>query len=231
MSKYMITSIVISNPKDWADESILLPHELIRNAILKMETTLLSDNIDNTDWKLDYFHKWYNDYFYNFVKHHHNIEEEIYFPFLKTKADIPEKVVADHTELINQLDEIKDIYDFDILKEKINKLKTSMFEHLAEEEQFIPEILRNNFTEDEEKEIVNKIIQSLGLKGNKMALPWIIDVMKLWSSKKKIKDLYNNLPCCIKIMYNCDWIYDYKKYNIGLLEAIKKNKPIKKCIC
>ena len=33
----MTTSIIITNPQDWADESILLPHELIRNAILKME--------------------------------------------------------------------------------------------------------------------------------------------------------------------------------------------------
>ena len=37
---YMITSIVISNPKDWADENILLPNELIHNAILRIETVL-----------------------------------------------------------------------------------------------------------------------------------------------------------------------------------------------
>ena len=50
-----------------------------------------------------------------------------------------------------------------------------MFEHLAEEEQIVPTILRENFTQNEEKKIVEKIIQSLGLSGNKMALPWIID--------------------------------------------------------
>lgn len=43
---------------------------------------------------MEYFHKWYDNYFYNFV--HHQIEEEIYFPFLKTKAIMPDKVVNDH---------------------------------------------------------------------------------------------------------------------------------------
>ena len=46
-----------------------------------------------------------------------------------------------------------------------------MFEHLAEEEQFVPSLLRENFTQSEEKEMTNQIIQSLGLSGNKMALP------------------------------------------------------------
>ena len=74
-----------------------------------------------------------------------------------------------------------------------------MFEHLAEEEQFVPTILRENFTQSEEKEMIDQIIQSLGLNGNKMALPWIIDSMKLWSNKKKVDDLYNSLPIFIKI--------------------------------
>jgi hypothetical protein len=228
----MITSIIITNPKDWADESILLPHELIRNAILKMESVLSTENFgENLNWKIEYFHKWYDNYFYNFVHHHHQIEEEIYFPFLKTKAIIPDKVVNDHTSLIKQLDEIKEIYDINILREKVQELKNNMFEHLAEEEQIVPTILRENFTQNEEKEIVGKIIQSLGLSGNKMALPWIIDSMKLWCSKDKIDDLYNSLPLFIKLFYNCNWIYDYKRNNKGLLQAILNNKPIKKCIC
>ena len=228
----MITSIVISNPQDWADESILLPHELIRNAIIRMETVLYTENFgDYSDWKMQYFHKWYKNYFYNFVHHHHKIEEDIYFPFLKTKANIPEKVVTDHTELLKLLDEIKETQNLGILRDKIQNLKNKMFEHLAEEEQFVPTILRENFTQSEEKEMIDQIIQSLGLSGNKMALPWIIDSMKLWSNKKKVDDLYNSLPIFIKILYNCNWLSDYKKNNIGLLQAILDNKPIKKCIC
>ncbi len=228
----MITSIVISNPQDWADESILLPHELIRNAIIRMETVLSIEKFgEYSDWKMEYFHKWYENYFYNFVHHHHQIEEQIYFPFLKTKANVPEKVVNDHTALIKQLDEIKEIENIGILRDKVKDLKINMFEHLAEEEQFVPTILRENFTQNEEKEMIDQIIQSLGLNGNKMALPWIIDSMKLWSNKKKIDDLYNSLPIFIKILYNCNWLSDYKKNNIGLLQAILDNKPIKKCIC
>ena len=51
-----------------------------------------------------------------------------------------------------------------------------MCDHLAEEEKFIPGALREHFTEEEEGEIVQKIIQSLGLSGNKLALPWILEV-------------------------------------------------------
>ena len=228
----MTTSIIITNPQDWADESILLPHELIRNALLKMEKVLSHENfIEGEDWKMRNFHEWYNKYFYYFVYHHHKIEEDIYFPFLKTKVNIPDKVENDHIDLMKRLDEIKEIENVGILRDKVGELKNCMFSHLAEEEEIVPSILRDNFTEDQEKEIVDKIIQSFGLEGNKITLPWVIETMKLWCNKEKIDKLYNGLPIPIKILYNCSWISDYRKYNLGLLDSINENKPIKKCLC
>jgi hypothetical protein len=39
----MVTSTTIPHPVDWTDESILLPHELIRLSILRMEEVLSSE--------------------------------------------------------------------------------------------------------------------------------------------------------------------------------------------
>lgn len=227
----MVTSTVITDPQDWADESILLPHELIRSALNRMEHVLKEDNFgEYAIWKITYFQRWYKKYFCTFVEHHHTAEENIYFPFIKTKVEIPEKVETDHSELMNLMDDIKGIYDIDLLRNKVSILKEKMFEHLAEEEQIIPSALRDNFTKLQEKIIVNMIIQSLGLSGNKVALPWVLDNMSTWTTQSNIDEIYNGLPRFIKFMYNNFWLKDYKKNNIGLLDAILSNKQ-KKCFC
>ena len=227
----MVTSTTIPNPVDWADESILLPHELIRLAILRMETVLSPQKFgDYQDWKLNNFHQWYDNYFYKFVHHHHQIEEQLYFPFLAKKASIPEKMVADHQDLMTLLDDIKSTYELNSLRRKIQELKETMFEHLAEEESFVPSILREHFTPDEEKQIVDQIIQSLGLSGNKMALPWIIDSLKTWKKPEDVASFYNSLPCFIRLLYNCNWKRDYLRNNLGLLESIENNRPSKRCL-
>ena len=227
----MVTSTTIPNPVDWADESILLPHELIRLAILRMER-VLSPQIfgDYQDWKLDNFHQWYDHYFYKFVHHHHQIEEQLYFPFLAKKASIPEKMVADHQDLMILLDDIKSTYELNSLRRKIQQLKETMFEHLAEEESFVPSILREYFTPEEEKQIVDQIIQSLGLSGNKMALPWIIDSLKTWKKPEDVASFYYSLPCFIRLLYNCNWKRDYLRNNLGLLESIENNRPLRRCL-
>ena len=227
----MVTSITIPNPIDWADESILLPHELIRLSILRMESVLSPEIFgEYQDWKLENFHQWYKSYFYKFVHHHHKIEEELYFPFLAKKAPIPEKMVADHSQLMTLLDEIKSIYELNLLRRKIQELKETMFAHLAEEESFVPSILREHFTPKEEKQIVDQIIQSLGLSGNKMALPWIIDSLKTWKKPEDVASFYYSLPSFIRLLYHCSWKRDYLRNNLGLLESIKCNRPPKKCL-
>merc|ERR1711998_120959 len=72
-----ITSTVIREPKDWQDESLLIPHEPIRR--MMKEADALIPLIDQV-WKVQRFFCWYNDVFHFYVHHHHDAEEEIFFP-------------------------------------------------------------------------------------------------------------------------------------------------------
>ena len=139
-------------------------------------------------------------------------------------------MVADHSQLMTLLDEIKSIYELNLLRRKIQELKETMFAHLAEEESFVPSILREHFTPEEEKQIVDQIIQSLGLSGNKMALPWIIDSLKTWKKPEDVASFYYSLPSFIRLLYHCSWKRDYLRNNLGLLESIECNRPPKKCL-
>jgi len=55
------------------------------------------------------FYAWYNEFFAPSVHHHHDVEERIFIPWMKTKAEIPDKVTADHKELLVALDGIQNL--------------------------------------------------------------------------------------------------------------------------
>ena len=75
------------------------------------------------------------------------------------------------------------------LHESCIELRTEMFEHLNEEEQVVPGLLRKHkVTQQEEGEVVNRILEGLGLDGNKVMLPWIVDAMGRWGGKEMVND-------------------------------------------
>lgn len=139
------TSEIISTPKDWADRSILIPHEVIRHAtktLLKFfdadadenphEIKIESNETENINTqKFKKIKEWYEKNFYPFISHHHKIEEEIYFPFLATKCEIPKKLQNDHDHLMKQLDKIKNSTDFAEMKKHSHQLSEDMLRHLA----------------------------------------------------------------------------------------------------
>lgn len=92
----MVTSEVYSEddpPRDWADIGLLVPHEAIRREMAAMENSVASlpaELSKASSWKGLYFSQWYVDYFYQSVHNHHDNEEEIYFPWIATKAELPE---------------------------------------------------------------------------------------------------------------------------------------------
>uniref|UniRef100_A0A0G4GXD0 Hemerythrin-like domain-containing protein n=2 Tax=Chromera velia CCMP2878 TaxID=1169474 RepID=A0A0G4GXD0_9ALVE len=100
-----LTSLVISDVQDWADASLLVPHEGIR-----VEMEALSETLpyleDGEPWKLDLFLHWYKTYFYPLVKGHHDHEDRIFFPWLKERAHLPMTVERDHEELLELMDRI-----------------------------------------------------------------------------------------------------------------------------
>ena len=145
-------------------------------------------------WKITLFSQWFVDYFYESVHEHHDAEEKIYFPWMKTKTAIPEKEFSgSHAELMSAMDGIKKVCTQIIdkqgedcsaqvatLKKDIPKFDADMRAHLKEEEETVPELLRNNFTHEEEGKIVEAILQAGGLALAKKFLPAVLLAAQEW---------------------------------------------------
>ena len=148
---------------------------------------------------------WFSTYI--ICRSHHENEEEIYFPWISTKATIPEKKMAkDHEGLIRLLDEIELVCANVIkkqgidCKDEIGKLKTNipvlekeMRAHLKEEEEVIPQLLRDNFTQAEEQECIEKILKNEGLYGARIFVPAIINAMEHWATPEFNKEFTQNI--------------------------------------
>ena len=97
---------------DWADAGLLIPHEAIRRQMKMMVQSVnaMPDDSPPEAWKITLFSQWFIDYFYESVHEHHDAEEKIYFPWMKTKTTIPEKEFSgSHVELMSAMDGIKKV--------------------------------------------------------------------------------------------------------------------------
>jgi hemerythrin superfamily protein len=223
-------------PKDWADTVLLYPHEAIRHqmmALVKNVAALKADEESNNSWKTVYFCKWLVQYFYVMVHEHHLSEEEIYFPFLQTRSEIPEKEYgASHKELMLQLDVMRDLADNVVVKKgvdvgnEITELKRlvpsfvkEMNKHLLEEEQAIPPILREHFTEDENEKAVEKVIQKGGLNLARVEVPAIVEALHEWGTENAVQDFYSKMPPPILHLVMTYYEPDYETYVKPLRDA------------
>lgn len=103
-----ITSSVygVDNPPiDWADISLLVPHEAIRREMTRMCLSINKLNESRGEaWQVVYFCEWFTDQFAAMVHEHHDNEEVIYFPWIATKVELPDKKLSEgHKELIAQI--------------------------------------------------------------------------------------------------------------------------------
>ena len=178
-------------------EGLLIPHEAIRRQMKMMVQSVnaMPDSPEDKEaWKITLFSKWFVDYFYESVHEHHDAEEKIYFPWMKTKTTIPEKEFSgSHAALMSAMDDIKKVCNQIMnkqgkgcssavkkLKEDIPKFDADMRAHLKEEEETVPELLRNNFTHEEEGLIVEEILQAGGLALAKKFLPAVLLAAQEW---------------------------------------------------
>ncbi|KAL7524257.1 hypothetical protein ACHAXR_001858, partial [Thalassiosira sp. AJA248-18] len=161
-------------PKDWADMGLLIPHEAIRRQMSMMvqSANAMPDSPANNElWKATLFAKWYCDYFFVAVEEHHDAEEKIYFPWIKSKAEYPEKEFSKgHHDLMAAMRDMKEACtticqkggkecnkEIALLKNMVPIFEKDMCAHLKEEEETIPGLLRDNFTREEEGAIVEQI--------------------------------------------------------------------------
>lgn len=237
-------------PKDWADAGFLIPHEAIRHEMGKMLASVeaLKDDYEKKEsWKVLYFAEWFIEEFSKIIHDHHFNEETIYFPWVATKAELPEKVLSkQHKDLTEVLDELKTICisikkkkgmkcadEIQKIKEKIPSFVHDMNVHLQEEEEGIPELLRANFTHEEEMVTIGKIIKADGLPGARHVLPPILKAMDSWA-KPSFKDSFlSTVPPPVKKLLFDYYIPDYNDYVCPKRDAPtlneKPNVPKVKC--
>ena len=104
------------------------------------------------------------------------------------------------------MDDIKDgDYTFDELSPKVLKLCKDMGDHFNEEETIFPALLKKYVTIEMWKPLEGIIIKSLGMKGNALFLPWLIDQMYKWGGEKQVNEFFPNVPGPIRLMYNTKW--------------------------
>jgi hypothetical protein len=231
-----LTSRVYQNPQGWQEEGILFPHEGIR--FLMQELCSAIEVMDpRPAWKWNNLATWYQDYFYDVVHHHHDAEEKIYLPWIQTRMVVPAKITSDHPELMQSMDELRDMLKggsgvpvgkrgehLFLVRQRVVAFVETMEQHLAEEEEALPGLLREGgFTEEEEGPIVAQIIQSLGLDGNKRALPPMLHAYALWAGTDKAEAFVSsNLPLPIQYLYRHFWVHDFQNRHMGLLASLKE---------
>jgi hemerythrin superfamily protein len=224
------TSRVIRDPQCWQDEGILVPHEAFRWYFRNFRSVLPR----LTTAQAPAFYKLLEDYFFVSLEHHHHAEEELYNPMIVAKgATLPDKITADHVEIIQYIADIRALRSAVEAGDEaaLAKLKTTFEEfmkdtedHLAEEEEIYPQLLKDYVTEEEERACVDKIIQSLGLGGNMVFLPVIIHAMTLWKGQEGADGFVETLPPPIKMLYRNFWKPDFIKNNLGVLRALERGE-------
>lgn len=227
---------------DWCDRGLLIPHEVIRWYHREMRTMLktFDPDTEGKEWMTDLFFDFWDDYYYQNIHHHHESEENIYNPGLQKALEAKGLawegawITPDHSKLMGMMDEIG------TYREKINSgeagavagFKTllsdymaGMEAHISQEEAFFPDVLRKGMTEEEEAVLVDQIIQSLGLEGNKKMLPVLFYAMCRWWGAEGVTKFASAIPPPIKWLCGSFWVNDFCENQLTVLEALQTGVP------
>mmetsp|Transcript_29059 Transcript_29059/g.61849 ORF Transcript_29059/g.61849 Transcript_29059/m.61849 type:complete len:290 (-) Transcript_29059:99-968(-) len=236
-------------PMDWADVSLLIPHEAIRRQMSKMVQSIdaMPDSpMENESWKVTLFAEWYIEYFFFSIKEHHDSEEEIYFPWIKSKAVYPEKEFSNsHDELFTELQDMKVACqsickkggtecseEISLLKKKMPAFENELRAHLKEEEEMIPGLLRDNFSAEEEGAIVDKILKAGGLTNTKKFSTAVFLALKEWASDEYYEQICSSMPKPIQYLVFSHYIPHFEKVAVVMRDAptMKEKPKLKKSV-
>ena len=125
-------------PRDWADIAFLIPHEALRHELTAMcrsidqlvlgSETAAANATEKREthktvyegWQAVYFCEWFTGPFTDLIHEHHDNEEIIYFPWLKTRADLTQwnaaKLSHGHEDLIEKMTRAGDLCNCIIAK-------------------------------------------------------------------------------------------------------------------
>ena len=219
-------------PLDWADVSLLVPHELLRREMQHLSKSVdkLAENAANgtiQPWQAVYFSDWYLDYFEPFVHEHHDIEEHHYFPWIMTRCEIPEKKFSKgHQELMEAMDEIAKLAkkmiekkgvdvkaEVDDMKAKIHVFVKDMKSHIMEEERDIPPLSKVHFTEAEDKAFTDNLMKKeMDMKALRNIFPAMFGAMSEWQTPEAVAEFKKNIPGPLMHLNDKYWTPDYENF-------------------
>lgn len=240
---------------EWQDKGILVPHETIRlwNKNI-MEIVQCFDPIGNpsTKWKTNVFFDWYDNYYKVCIHHHHEAEENIYNPGIKKKLtevgaksgfeapskaqnkSVGDSIKDDHVKLVADLEKMSsyrqsinsgDAKACNEFKQQISSFVTMMEQHLAEEENEYPKLLRESqMTEAEDQALVQEIVQGLGLEGNKKFLPPLVYCMCMWDGEDNAMKFVGSIPPPLQLAFHKCWVHDFNENQLKVWEALKQTE-------
>jgi len=222
----------IKDPQCWQDEGILVPHEMFRWYFTQVREMLAAMDNSAETWKPKLFGKWATVYFLPMVHHHHEAEETIYNPWITAAgATLTKSIETDHKSLMDGVDKAtaiaqkcaagNDSKAIAELKQVLTKWMEDCEAHFDEEEKIYPEALKSTgLSPEDEGKTVEKIIQGLGLDGNKKMLPAILYAMCLWGGEQKMQGFFDTLPPPIQLLCQKCWLDDFWVNNLQVMQAI-----------
>uniref|UniRef100_A0A7S4LNI5 Hemerythrin-like domain-containing protein n=1 Tax=Oxyrrhis marina TaxID=2969 RepID=A0A7S4LNI5_OXYMA len=251
---------------DWALYGFMVPHCLIR-----LYTEKFIDAVEGVGKMQEQkgtvpvaaaeaFLEWYMEYYYDFVHHHHDIEELNFFPWInaalkeKGLSAIPQKVGVQHEGLMKSLNGFKERLGelveaskagasgrgkrseiLATLSREVREFSKEMIEHLDEEEANVAPLIRQGLTEGEMMKKEEEIVQALGLGGAKKALPWIMEGLTHFDptpTKEYARKFYNNVPGPLRLAMWASWNSSHATQNKGVVEALGSSEtPVKGGAC
>lgn len=251
-----VTSTALRNVdvRLWYNEGFLVPHEALRRDLFRVEYALslikcqVGSAVGQQKWKVKNFFNWYTTLFAPTVHHHHDAEEDIFFPWISSRVEIKPKVSSDHAALLAQMDRIesmelrfnrnrlgkKDDGKDELFPLMVKELRDEwkvlidlVLPHLAEEEEYAPQI-KEKFTEAEQDAQVMKIVQRGGLPGimaQGVAMPVILAAMDKWAGPEHTKAFSAKIPAPIRFLNEYVFTPAYRANNVAFFESMVSDEP------
>lgn len=189
----------------------------------------------------NFFYFW-KGAFAPYVRRHHEAEEGVYLPWVKTKAEVPAAVAESHDGLERLL---KDVEQSEAeykallkakaatLNEQLGDWRTTLIQrlsamaaalraHLDAEEGFFPRVVSLHFTEKQEQATLEKMGSASAAH---VELPMIVAAMEVWATPS-IRDAFlAQLSGPARYTLNSYWLPTFKKTYARALESLALEEP------
>lgn len=223
-----LSSTVIPTVNDWQDASLLVPHEAIRVILDAFASGLCLDSTE----KVVTFEKLWSKWCFDFIHHHHDIEEEHYMPWVNSRVPSPAGLVIehDHETLMAEMKQISTVAAQEdktaagkVLPGMLKSFAKGMAAHLANEETYVPSMLRDGgFTHAEEGAMIGAVMGSLPPEAFATMFPLVFYAMDKAGGygETTSEAFFGNLPPPAQAAYPA-WKAVFETEFLAVLESLK----------